>query len=170
LLIAKNIGAQFIRVPVFVDSVKTDYGDIFANPEAVLEYRKEINAENVAIFSDIHVKHAELLDKKTIEESAVQAMKKGSDALIVTGKWTGDAPDLKDLVAVRKAAKDFPILVGSGVDENNIKKLFEFANGAIVGTSLKKGSVQQNEVNVKTWMQRIDENKVVKLIEKVNSK
>ena len=40
LLISKEIKAEFIRVPVFIDDVKTNYGDIFANPKEILEYRK----------------------------------------------------------------------------------------------------------------------------------
>lgn len=167
LLIAKNIGGEFIRVPVFVDGVKTDYGNIFADPKSVLEYRKEINAENIALFTDIHVKHAELLNKRAIEESALDAVKFGSDALIITGKWTGDAPNLKELERVRIAVKDFPILVGSGADKENIKNLFKYANGAIVSTFLKEGDVKEGEVNVKTWQQRIDKNKVKDLRQRI---
>ena len=166
LSIAKNIGAQFIRVPVFVDSVRTNYGDVFAEPKSVLEYRKDIGAENVAIFTDIHVKHAELLENKSIEESAQEAIKFGSDALIVTGKWTGDAPDLKDLEAVRNTVEGFPILVGSGADSSNVKKLLQYANGAIVSTSLKEGDVKENETNIKSWQQRIDKDKVKLFMER----
>ncbi len=166
LLIAKSIGAEFIRVPVFVDSVRTSYGDIFADPKSVLKYRKKIGAENVAVFTDIHVKHAEMLESKSIEESAQKAMKFGSDALIVTGKWTGDAPDLKDLEAVRNTIEGFPILVGSGADSSNVKKLLQYANGTIVSTSLKEGNVKKNETNVKSWQQRINKDKVKLFMER----
>jgi membrane complex biogenesis BtpA family protein len=160
LSIAKNIGGQFIRVPVFVDSVETDYGKIYANPKDVINFRKNMEAKNIALFTDIHVKHAKILENKSIEQSAKEAIESGSDALIVTGKWTGDAPDLKELEVVRKFVGDFPILVGSGADENNIKKLFKCASGAIVSTSLKEGKEQKGEVNVKSWAQRIDKDKV----------
>ena len=165
--IAKKIGAQFIRVPVFVDKVKTDYGIVDGNPEKVTTYRKNIGAENIAIFTDIHVKHAKILNKEIIEESAIAAIKNGSDALVITGRWTGEAPDLGDLKNVRKASGAFPVLVGSGADENNIKKLFKYANGAIVSTSLKKGDTKKDEPNVKSWQQRIDKDKVVYFINKL---
>lgn len=164
LSIAKKIDAQFIRIPVFVDKVKTDYGEVFGNPKDVLKYRKKIDAESIAIFTDIHVKHAELLEKKTIGTSAIEAIKFGSDALIITGKWTGQAPILDDLVAVKNTAKDFPILIGSGIDKKNIKKLFEYANGAIVSTSLKEGEVTDDGANIKNWKQRINKNKVKELV------
>lgn len=169
LLVAKSIGAKFIRVPVFVDSVRTNYGDIFADPKSVLEYRREIKAEDIAIFTDIHVKHAELLENKSIEESAEEAVKFGSDALIITGKWTGDAPNLEELKKARNTTGDFPILLGSGADQKNIQELLKYANGAIVSTSLKKGDNQVGEINIKTWHQRVSTQKVEEFIKEVKS-
>jgi len=168
LFIAKEIGAQFIRIPVFVDKVKTDYGKVFGNPKDVLDYRRELAVENIALFTDIHVKHAELLEKKTIELSAIEAIKSGSDALIITGKWTAQAPVLDDLIAVKNVTKDFPILIGSGIDKNNAKKLFEYANGAIVSTSLKGGDNIDNGPNIKSWKQRIDKIKVEELLKSLS--
>lgn len=159
LSIAKICGAKFVRVPVFVDSVETQYGRIFAAPEKVLSFRKEAEAENVAIFTDIHVKHAKMLEEKTISESASEAVKKGSDGLIITGKWTGDAPDVSDLEEARKAiGKNFPILIGSGATKDNVKNLLQYADGVIVGTALKTGAVRskEEEVNLKPWEEKIN--------------
>ena len=158
LSIAKVCGARFIRVPVFVDSVKTQYGKIFAAPEKVLTFREKINATDIALFTDIHVKHAQMLEKKTIFQSAKEAIVKGSDGLIITGKWTGDAPDLSDLKEAREAVgKDFPILVGSGATKKNVGVLLEYADGVIVGTALKTGEThpKEEEVNLKPWKERI---------------
>ncbi|MDO8529987.1 MAG: BtpA/SgcQ family protein [bacterium] len=160
LLIAKKIGGKFIRIPVFVDSVKTSYGNVAGESKKVLQYQRKIRAQGIALFTDIHVKHATLLSKKSIEASAREAMRAGSDALIITGEWTGDAPNIKELSGVRKTVADFPILIGSGADKNNIKKLFRYANGAIVSTSLKEGSAVKDEVNIKKWEQRISKDKV----------
>ncbi len=165
LFIAKKIGAKFIRIPVFVDKVKTDCGVVTGDPKAVLEYQKEINAEDIALFTDIQVKHSELLNKRPIEESAKEAIERGSDALIVTGRWTGEAPDMKELSAVRTSIGDFHILIGSGADKENAKELLEYADGLIVSTSLKEGTPQKDEVNVKSFDQRIDTEKVEDLIQ-----
>lgn len=169
LAIAKTIGADFIRVPVFVDTVETSYGVMEGMPEDVINFRKNINAENVLILSDIHVKHAKLLSTNSITESALNAISKGSDGIIVTGKWTGDSPSLNDIISVRKVVSDFPIIAGSGVDENNIKDIFSVANGCIVSTSLKEGKVKDSEVNLKEYSQRIDKNKCLNLVNKVKS-
>lgn len=160
LSIAKVCGAKFVRVPVFVDKVRTAYGDITGDPEDVIKYRKSINAEDIFIFTDIHVKHATFLSKKTIEESAKEAIKKGSDVVIVTGKLTGDAPFMDDLRTVRQAIENFPLFVGSGADEKNVGELLRFADGVIVGTAVKTGRKQRNNVNIKSYRERIDGQKV----------
>lgn len=169
LSISKTIGAKFIRIPVFVDKVKTDYGVITGDSKAVKDFQKKIGAEDITLLTDIQVKHAEILNKRPIEKSALEAIRNGTDALIVTGKWTGDAPNLDELAAVRKSVADFPIIIGSGADENNIDDLLKYANGAIVSTSLKAGNQNKKEVNLKTWKQRIDKNKVKKFIQKIRS-
>lgn len=168
LSIAKILGFKFIRVPVFVDKVKTDCGIINGQPDKIIKFRKSIKAGDVAIFTDIHVKHSVLLSKKSITASAKLAIQNHSDAIIVTGKWTGQQPDLKELAMVRNSIGDFPIFVGSGFDEKNAKLLLEYASGAIVSTSLKKGASKTNEINVKSWKQRIDRSKVEKLVETIS--
>lgn len=148
LAIAKVIGLKFVRIPVFVDNVRTSFGDILGKAEEIILYRRRINAEEVALFTDIQVKHAQMLDPdKTIDVSAMQAMQVGSDALIVTGKWTGDAPKIDDLAATRKAVGNFPILIGSGATKENLSILLRFADGVIVSTSLKSGEYLRPEEN-----------------------
>jgi hypothetical protein len=170
LAIAKVIGAKFVRVPVFVDKVKTDFGIICGNPKDVISYRKHILAEDVKIFTDIQVKHAIMLEKKPITLSAYQAIKNGSDCLIVTGKWTGDPPTIEKLKKIRKTIGKFPMLVGSGVTKENVKKILEFADGVIVSTSLKSGRKlsPNKERNVKSFKERINLTKVKNFMDKVN--
>lgn len=163
LSIAKILNLQFIRIPVFVDKVKTDCGVIKGEPKKVIDFRKLIGAENVALFTDVHVKHSELLSKYDLLTSTKLAIKNKSDAIIITGNWTGDAPDLNQVKNLREKIKNFPILIGSGIDKSNIKNLFKFANGAIVSTSLKSGSEKIGAINVKSYLQRIDKKKVKKL-------
>ncbi|MCK5413121.1 MAG: BtpA/SgcQ family protein [Candidatus Pacebacteria bacterium] len=164
LSIAKVLNLQFVRIPVFIDKVKTDCGIIEGQPKNIIKFQKSINAENIAILTDIHVKHSTLLSDKSIINSAKLAIKNHSDALIITGNWTGEQPDVEELKLLRKSIGNFPIIAGSGVDKNNIKTIFQFANGAIVSTSLKKGSVNKEEINTKAYNQRIDVNKVKNLV------
>lgn len=167
LAIAKTLKLQFVRVPVFVDKVETSYGVVEGSARQVMGYRAQIDAHDVAIFTDIHVKHAVLLSKHSLIASAKLAIKRKSDALIITGKWTGDAPDVKEIVALRKSVGKFPIFVGSGLNAENAQSLFRYANGAIVSTSLKEGGNKKHEVNVKGYEQRIDKARVRRLTHKL---
>jgi membrane complex biogenesis BtpA family protein len=163
LSIAKILGLQFIRIPVFVDKVKTDYGIVQGEPKKIIDFRKSIGAENIALFTDIHVKHAKLLSKHDLITSAKLAIKNKSDAIIITGRWTGNAPAINEVEILRKSIGTFPVLIGSGLDKINAKSLFQFADGAIVSTSLKSGSKKSGEVNIKSYVQRIDKNRVKEL-------
>ncbi len=162
--IAKALDLSFIRVPVFVDSVRTNYGDIHGDASDVLAFRRHIGAEGVALFTDIHVKHAELLKPEPIIAAANRAVEAGADALIVTGSWTGDAPLISELRDVREAVQDFPILCGSGVDATNVAELFEQANGAIVSTALKEETSEEHAANVKPYDARISFEKTKQLV------
>jgi len=167
LAIAKSGGASFIRIPVFVDCVKTSYGTVEASYKEVQGAKNELGAEDILLFTDIHVKHATILNKERIEISAKKAMQNGSDALIVTGKWTADAPLIEDLRKVRKKIGNFPIIIGSGATEKNAHALLEYGNGIIVGTSLKTGKKQVENVNIKSYREKISLLKVKRFIKAV---
>lgn len=168
LRIAKAVGAKFVRVPVFVDKVRTQYGVIEGNPVDVVSYRERIGASDIQLFTDIHVKHSKLLSKFTLEESACLAMNSGSDGIIITGSWTGDVPNISDLVKVKKIVGEFPVIVGSGANAYNIMSLLEFADGVIVGTSLKTGTKNVEQVNLKSFNERVSLKKVSQFMDAVS--
>ncbi len=147
LAIAKVTGAQFVRLDFFVDKVRIKAGVIEPKPDAVIAYRKQIGAENVALLTDIQVKYSELLEPgKSLSTSARQAIAHRADAVVVSGKVTGDSPTLDDLSEVRDAVADFPLLVGSGTNPQNVRDLMRYADGAIVGTALKHSMAAQERV------------------------
>lgn len=159
LAIAKILRLQFIRVPVFVDKVKTAYGIIKECSKEIVALRRRLGAGDIALLTDIHVKHAEIISSYSLQESAKRAIAAGSDALIVTGKWTGDAPDFAELAAVRKIVGDFPVFVGSGANRDNVADLCRYANGTIVSTALKEGA-ETHKINIKSYAQRISKRRV----------
>jgi membrane complex biogenesis BtpA family protein len=164
LTLAVTLGLQFVRIPVLVDTVRTSYGVVRGDAASVAAFRCKLGAGNLAVFADIHVKHAELLSKSSIVQSAKAALRGGADGVIVTGRWTGNAPDLQDLAAVRRAVGDALVLVGSGTDTSNVGKLLRLANGTIISTSLKRGAPRRGQVNVKAYRQRIEVAKVRALV------
>ncbi len=167
--IAKKIGAKFIRVPVFVDDVKTSYGTFLADPQAVIQTRSDMQAEDVLIFADIQVKHATILQPRPIEVSAQAAINAGADAIIVTGNWTGESPDVSDLKKIHHAVSKIPIIIGSGLNARNAMRLLSYCTGAIVSTSIKEGKSRQKEINIKSWHQRISTQKTTQLMLKIKN-
>jgi len=139
--IAKTIGAKFIRLDVFVDTVQTKWGKIKGEPERVMEFKKKVKADDTLLFTDIHVKHAQLLKMKTLEQSAKEAIAGGSDVLLITGKKTGEPPEIDKLKRAKSVSENIPVFIGSGLSFQNASELLQYADGAIVGTSLKSGEV-----------------------------
>ncbi|MBI3384842.1 BtpA/SgcQ family protein [Candidatus Gottesmanbacteria bacterium] len=135
--LAHQNGCQFIRVNVLSGGMLTDQGVIEGKAYELLRLRKQLSSK-VLILADVLVKHAIPLGK--IDVSAVArdtAYRSLADALIVTGAETGKEAGLERLLAVKKAVPDRPLLVGSGININNIHKYLAIADGAIVGTGLK---------------------------------
>jgi predicted TIM-barrel enzyme len=88
----------------------------------------------VAIFADVLVKHAAPLGERDIATVAVETLHRGlADAVIVSGRLTGDATPERDVATVKAAVGDAPVLVGSGLTSDGVSVL-RAADGAIVGT------------------------------------
>lgn len=136
--IAKAVGAKFTRLDVFVDDVDSEWGRIKPRPADIIAYKREIYPE-LLLLTDIQVKYKTMLRPRPLAVSAALAMRHGSDGLVITGAATGAETPTGKIQDVREKFPTAPIFVGAGVSENNIKEQFFFANGAIVGTSIKSG-------------------------------
>lgn len=145
LAIAHIVGAQFVRVNVWVGAAVTDQGVIEGAAREGILYRKQLGAEHIQIFADVFVKHAAQLGdgSQTIQDAAKDAVLRGmADALIVSGSATGSGTSPTDVATVASAVPGTPVLVGSGFGlETAQALLMAGAAGAIVGSSLKMSTV-----------------------------
>jgi membrane complex biogenesis BtpA family protein len=131
--------AAFVRINVHTGAAVTDQGLVQGRAAETLRERARL-CPHVAILADVHVKHATPLSSEPIGAAALDAVERGlADALIVSGPATGHAPESASVSAVRASVPHIPLFIGSGVDESNARTLLEHADGAIVGTSLKRG-------------------------------
>lgn len=147
LSIAKAVGAGFVRIPVFVDTVEFYGGIIEPCARRAMAFRNSIHGENIKILADIHVKHTHMvLTHVTIEDSAKAAQECGADGIIVTGTHIGTETPL-EIIERAKKVTSIPIIAGSGVKTQNINEQFEIADGAIVGSSLKEGGKLENPIS-----------------------
>lgn len=166
LSIAKIAEFNFVRIPVFVDKVKTDYGIFKGKAEECMKFRKEIDAENILIFADVQVKHAKHLIKRPLNEAVKDAIRSRADAVIITGKWTGDAPSEGDVLEAKKSSS-VPVILGSGITPENIKK-YSHIDGFIIGTYFKGEKKEEVGPNIFSWEARIQEKRVRKIMQSLN--
>ncbi len=138
LAVAAATGALFVRVNVHVGAVVGDQGVIQGDAYGTLRYRRLLGTAT-RLFVDVGGKHAVPLAALEPVQVAKDAAYRGlADALVVSGVATGEPTPLADVERVRAAVPDRPILVGSGVTPDTVKALLAVADGAIVGTWVKR--------------------------------
>ncbi len=148
LSIALAAQAKFIRVCILTGARVWDTGEFDHGCTAVLmRKRKELGAEHIHIFADVDKKHSVTFPGIDLATHIEWTEFYGADALIVTGRMTGNAPAVEKVREAKRLASR-PVLVGSGSDDENIPALFQYADGVIVGSSLKKDGIMQNPVDV----------------------
>jgi membrane complex biogenesis BtpA family protein len=149
LALCAACGGDFIRINVHSGAMLTDQGLIEGDAYNTLRYRETI-APGAQIFADVHVKHAVPLGDWSLEDAANDTLERGlADALIVSGIGTGKAADLDDVRRVRATCPRAKILLGSGASLENVNSFLRIADGAIVGSSLKRDGKLSNPVDAK---------------------
>ena len=139
--VAAVTGAAFIRVNVHYGVMAAEEGLVQGEAYQTLRQRKALGVD-VMILADVLVKHAAPVGSTDLGQMARETTLRGlADGLIVSGTATGVPTDVQDVETVRDAVPDGFILVGSGVDETNVRQLLDYADAVIVGTSLKVDGV-----------------------------
>ncbi|XP_030372493.1 uncharacterized protein F13E9.13, mitochondrial [Scaptodrosophila lebanonensis] len=159
LAIAKASELQFIRAEGFVFGHVADEGYTDACAGELLRYRRQIDAENVLIFTDLKKKHSshaitadvDLLDTAHAAEFFL------TDGIVITGTATGSAASPKDLEQLAGKVK-VPLLIGSGVTAENIALYFCDAQAVIIGSHFKRNG---------SWNEDISEQAVEKFMGKI---
>jgi len=159
LALAKATGAKFIReilTGVFVSDMglwNTTVGEVY-------RYRKLIDAIGVKVFFNISAEFASSMDKRPVEEIARSVVFSSlADAVLISGPMTGSPPSRETVARVKEAVGDIPVLVNTGVNIDNVAEFLEIADGAIVGTSLKRDGVTWNPVDVnrvRAFMKKVE--------------
>lgn len=159
LAVAKASGARFIRVNQWVNAYVANEGVIDGESARALRFRRQIDAEGVAIFADVHVKHGShaIVGDRPVNEQASDVEFADADVAIATGNRTGDAVPESEIAAVRGGTR-LPLIAGSGVTADNAPEILGRLDGAIVGSSLKEGGV---------WWNAVETSRVRRLVETV---
>ena len=138
LAVATVTGASFIR-EVVTGVYESDMGLWAPDAGKLLRYRRELNAQHVAVFMNITPEFASSVGTRDIAATARSVRVSSlADAILVSGPMAGAEPSVD---AVREAklgcGDETPVLANTGVKSTNVRDFLAVADGAIVGSDLK---------------------------------
>lgn len=148
LALAAATGAAFCR-EIFTGAFAGDFGLWVRSAGDAFRYRKQLDAENVRLLFNINAEFAQQLAPRPIAEVAKSvAFSSSPDAILISGPITSQPANASALadVAAAVATTGIPVLVNTGFKASNAAELLQYADGAIVGSSLKTGGVTWNPV------------------------
>lgn len=143
LAVARAVGARFVR-EIFTGAYASDMGLWTTDAGGALRYRHLIAADDVHVLFNINAEFAAPLGSRPVATVAKSvAFSSVPDAICVSGPMTAHAVNAQDLIEVKEAVGDVPVFINTGARRDNIAELIRYADGVIVGSSLK--------VDGKTW-------------------
>ena len=146
--IARATDSAFIRVNQWANAYIANEGFMEGRAAQAMRFRSALRGEGIKVFADSHVKHGShsITSDRSIGELTRDLDFFDVDAVIATGHRTGDSATMEEIEEVADATS-LPVLVGSGVDADNIAQILTKASAAIVASSLKKDGVWWNPVD-----------------------
>jgi membrane complex biogenesis BtpA family protein len=149
LAVAAATGAAFAR-EIFTGAFAGDFGLWVRSAGDTFRYRREVSAEGCRLIFNINAEFAAPVAPRPLAEVARSVVFSSMpDALCVSGPITGQPADASGLADVAQAVRGsgVPVLVNTGLRASNAGELLQFADGAIVGSSLKTDGVTWNPVD-----------------------
>jgi uncharacterized protein len=161
LAIAMATGASFVR-EIFTGVYESDMGLWQPDAAAMLRYRHNIDGDAVKVFYNITPEFASPLGNRTVGQRAHSAVVSSlADGILVSGPMAGAEPDISWVKEAKEGVKGaVPVLLNTGAKAENIGKFLQYADGVIVGSSLKVDGYTWNPVDaarVKTFMAAVEE-------------
>lgn len=140
------LGADFLRAETYVETRYGSFGKSDPSAGRMLRLKKQYPSDTM-IFADINGKHTYGLPGISIFDAAHDAKAAKADAVIITGKYTGQNPSVEDIKEIKEYLGDVPVLVGSGANKDNVAEFLQYADGVIVGSSFKTDGDVSREVD-----------------------
>jgi hypothetical protein len=136
LAVAHAIGADFVRIKVYVGAVVGSEGVLQGAAREALEFRRKVGAAQIAIAADVYDRTSAPVGEMPIGVAADLAWRIGhADALVVTGYSVEDT--FERMRAVKATVPDAIVLAGGGATAQNVAQFFQICDGVIVGSSVK---------------------------------
>ena len=163
LAVAQAIGAQFVRIKVYVGTMVKAEGILNGCAYEAISYRTQIGAEDVAILADVYDRTGVPLGRLPLVDAARNAgVYSKADGLVLTGSSFKDSIEM--LREVKGANLGVPLFLGGSAKAENIKEALEFSDGAIVSSSFKPISGWTKESMLAEW----DYERIAQFMQAVN--
>jgi uncharacterized protein len=140
LAVARATGASFVR-EVFTGVYESDLGLMQPRSSQASQQTR------TRVFANVTPEFASPLGQRTTPERARGAVRRGVDAVLITGPITGLPTSIEELRAVKAAVPGTPVLASTGVTADTVGETLTIADGVIVGTHLKYDAVTWNPVD-----------------------
>jgi uncharacterized protein len=158
--IAGATGASFAR-EIFTGLFASDMGLWQTNAAKAVRLRRSLARQDLKLMFNINAEFAASLDTRPIALRAKSAVFSSlADVILVSGPLTGQAVEGSDLIAVRGALPDTPLLANTGVNIDNVEMIMKHADGCVIGTHFK--------IDGNTW-NPVDGARVRRFMDKVNA-
>lgn len=148
LAVAKVCGADFIRCTALVGVSDSPYGTVEAQPLKVQEYRRKLDAMDVALIAEIQGYHfkGEGDPIKELRSRAYFATYAGADAVEIVDK----DEETNNRMAQALQGMHIPVVLGGGTNAENVRRRMQYADMALVGSAFER----------KGWGGKVDEGAV----------
>lgn len=137
--IADKYGCSFIQL----DFISGKYEKNQEIEQDYLKYREKY--PHIFVMGGVWPKYYLPVKGSNLQDDLHKA-KSLCDAVVVTGAGTGKETPLDKIRFFRSALGEFPLIIGAGVNADNIDQL-NHADGAIVGSYFKPDGLTTNMVN-----------------------
>lgn len=147
LAVAKAIDAKFVRT-----YVTGTYNGLFGwqefVPGEVFRYQRQIEAHQVKVYTYFEPHAGTGMDTRPVEAQIdAGLMNLPIAGVLMGGPRAGLPPEASALGKVKARFPQAPLILGSGGRVDNIAQLLQFADGVIIGTSIKKDGILWNQVD-----------------------
>jgi uncharacterized protein len=148
LAVAAATGASFMR-EIATGVWESDMGLLSPDAAGLLRERRRLDVNDLAVFMNITPEFASGIGRRDPAEVAASATVSSlADVILVSGKMAGAEPDLDTIKSVHEAVSpQTPVLLNTGAKAETIAEYLRYADGCIVGSSLKVNGYTWNPVD-----------------------
>ena len=141
-------GAKFGR-SCFSGAYMGEYGLYASNSGEAVRRRKALEIQDFKLLFKVNPEADTYLVHRDVKVVAKSIMFGGfADGLCVSGFMAGGDAPYEQLIDVKKAVGDFPVVANTGVKFDNVRRILEIADACCVATCLKVDGNANNPIDV----------------------